>query len=122
MPRLKVLIDQRASPKFRIQQLDGNTSLPEEEAFLCDDNQQSEHDDDPQNGQSTSCPNCDQPLLSVSHQCYDSDQQTNIDNFHPRNGQSKEYERTLKDINDEIRKWAEKIKSDFKEKRERDNS
>ena len=119
VPRLKVLIDQRASPKFRIQQLDGNTSLPEEEAFLCDDNQQSEHDDDPQNGQSTSCPNCDQPLLSVSHQCYDSDQQTYIDNFHPRNGQSKENERTLEvqllvqaveDINDEISKWAEKIK------------
>ena len=109
MPRLKVLIDQRASPKFRIQQLDGNTSLPEEEAFLCDDNQQSEHDDDPQNGQSTSCPNCDQPLLSVSHQCYDSDQQTNIDNFQHRNGQSKEYERTLKDINDEFVKKLEKI-------------
>ena len=84
VPPLKVLIDPRASPKFRIQQIDGNISLPEEdgEPCLCDDNQQSEHDDDPKKGQSTRCPNCDQILLSISHQCHDPDQQidTHIDN------------------------------------------
>ena len=92
MPPLKVLIDPRASPKFRIQQIDGNISLPEEdgEPCLCDDNQQSEHDDDPKKGQSTKCPNCDQILMSISHQCHDPDQQTNIDHFHPKNGHSKE--------------------------------
>ena len=84
VPPLKVLIDPRASPKFRIQQLDGDISLPVEdgEPCLCDDNQQSEHDDDPKKGQSTRCPNCDQILLSISHQCHDPDQQidTHIDN------------------------------------------
>ena len=44
---------------------------------------------DPKIGQSTSCPNCDQPLLSIFHQCHDPDQQTNIDN-HPKNGHSEE--------------------------------
>ena len=35
-------------------------------------------------------PRGDQPLLSISHQCHDPDQQTNIDHFHPKNGHSKE--------------------------------
>ena len=36
------------------------------------------------------CPNCDQILMSISHQCHDPDQQINMENFHPENGHSKE--------------------------------
>ena len=85
VPPLKVLVDAKSSPKYRIQQTDGNSSLSD--ISLCD--QRSEHDDDPKMGQSTFCPNCDQPLLSISHQCHYPDQQTNIDN-HPKNGHSEE--------------------------------
>ena len=85
VPPLKVIVDAKSSPKYRIQQTDGNSSLSD--ISLCD--QRSEHDDDPKMGQSTFCPNCDQPLLSISHQCHDPDQQTNIDN-HPKNGHSEE--------------------------------
>ena len=91
VPPLKVLVNNQASPKYRLHQVDGECSLSDEdgELSLCDDNQRSEHDDDPKIGQSTSCPNCDQPLLSIFHQCHDPDQQTNIDN-HPKNGHSEE--------------------------------
>ena len=84
VPPLKVLVNNQSSPKYRLQQFDGACSLSDEDAeiSLCDDNRQSEHDDDPKMGQSTSCPNCDQPL-SISHQCQDPKQQTNIDICHP---------------------------------------
>ena len=96
MPPLKVLVNNQSSPKYRLQQFDGACSLSDEDAdiSLCDDNRQSEHDDDPKMGQSTSCPNCDQPL-SFFHQCQDPDQQTKIDNCHPKNSHSEE---TGKDI------------------------
>ena len=87
VPPLKVLVDAQSSPKYRIQQLDGNSSLSDLSLFDDNyqsehgDNQPSEHDDDPKMGQSTSCPNCDQPL-SISHQCQDPNQQMNIDNWH----------------------------------------
>ena len=87
VPPLKVLVDAQSSPKYRIQQLDGNSSLSDLSLFDDNqpsehgDNQPSEHDDDPKMGQSTSCPNCDQPL-SISHQCQDPNQQFNIDNWH----------------------------------------
>ena len=95
VPPLKVLVNNQSSPKYRLQQFDGACSLSDEDAdiSLCDDNQQSEHDDDSKMGQSTSCPNCDQHL-SFFHQCQDPDQQTNIDNFHPKNGH---FEETVKD-------------------------
>ena len=87
VPPIKVLVDAQSSPKYRIQQLDGNSSLSDLSLFDDNqpsehgDNQPSEHDDDPKMGQSTSCPNCDQPL-SISHQCQDPNQQFNIDNWH----------------------------------------
>ena len=71
IPALKVLIDTQSSPKYRIQQLDGNCSLSD--LSLCE-NDQSEHGDDPNMDQSISCPNCDQTLTSTSHQCQDPDQ------------------------------------------------
>ena len=61
VPPLKVLVDAQSSPKYRIQQTDGNSSLSD--ISLCD--QRSEHDDDPKMGQSTFCPNCDQPQLKA---------------------------------------------------------
>ena len=79
VPPLKVLVDAQSSPKYRIQQLDGNCSLSDLSLFDDNyqsehgDNQPSEHDDDPKTGQSTSCPNCDQPL-SIFHQCQDHNQ------------------------------------------------
>ena len=94
VPPLKVLVDAQSSPKYRIQQLDGNCSLSDLSLFDDNyqsehgDNQPSEHDDDPKTGQSTSCPNCDQPL-SIFHQCQDPNQQTNIDICHPVNGRSR---------------------------------
>ena len=99
VPPIKVLVDAQSSPKYRIQQLDGNSSLSDLSLFddnqLSEhgDNQPSEHDDDPKTGQSTSCPNCDQPL-SIFHQCQDPNQQTNIDNWHTVNCHS---EATAKD-------------------------
>ena len=99
VPPLKVLVDAQSSPKYRIQQLDGNCSLSDLSLFDDNyqsehgDNQPSEHDDDPKTGQSTSCPNCDQPL-SIFHQCQDPNQQTNIDNWHTVNCHS---EATAKD-------------------------
>ena len=86
VPPLKVLVNNQSSPKYRLHQLDGECSLSDEdgELSLCDDNQRSEHDDDPKIGQSTSCPNCDQPLLSIFHQCHDPDQQTNIERRPPK--------------------------------------
>ena len=71
IPALKVLIDTQSSPKYRIQQLDGNCSLSD--LSLCE-NDQSEHGDDSNMDQSISCPNCDQTLTSTSHQCKDPDQ------------------------------------------------
>ena len=69
-------------------------------------------------GQTTSCPNCDQPL-SFSHQCQDHDQQTNIDNFHLKNGHSEETEK------DKIFKYEREylaihpdLPEDYKRKRE----
>ena len=94
VPPIKVLVDAQSSPKYRIQQLDGNCSLSDLSLFDDNyqsehgDNQPSEHDDDPKTGQSTSCPNCDQPL-SIFHQCQDPNQQTNIDICHPVNGRSR---------------------------------
>ena len=94
VPPIKVLVDAQSSPKYRIQQLDGNSSLSDLSLFDDNyqsehgDNQPSEHDDDPKTGQSTSCPNCDQPL-SIFHQCQDPNQQTNIDICHPVNGRSR---------------------------------
>ena len=99
VPPIKVLVDAQSSPKYRIQQLDGNSSLSDLSLFDDNqpsehgDNQPSEHDDDPKTGQSTNCPNCDQPL-SIFHQCQDSSQETNIDNCHTENGHS---ETTTKD-------------------------
>ena len=99
VPPIKVLVDAQSSPKYRIQQLDGNSSLSDLSLFDDNqpsehgDNQPSEHDDDPKMGQSTSCPNCDQPL-SIFHQCQDPNQQTNIDNWHTVNCHS---EATAKD-------------------------
>ena len=72
IPALKVLIDTESSPKYRIQQLDGNCSLSD--LSLCENDQPSEHGDDPNMDQSISCPNCDQTLTSTSHQCQDPDQ------------------------------------------------
>ena len=94
VPPIKVLVDAQSSPKYRIQQLDGNCSLSDLSLFDDNqpsehgDNQPSEHDDDPKTGQSTNCPNCDQPL-SIFHQCQDPNQQTNIDICHPVNGHSR---------------------------------
>ena len=99
VPPIKVLVDAQSSPKYRIQQLDGNSSLSDLSLFDDNqpsehgDNQPSEHDDDPKTGQSTNCPNCDQPL-SIFHQCQDPNQQTNIDNWHTVNCHS---EATAKD-------------------------
>ena len=116
---LKVLVNNQSSPKYRLQQFDGACSLSDEDADIsrCDDNRQSEHDD-PKMGQSTSCPNCDQHL-SFFHQCQDPDTQTNIDNFHPKNGHSeetgkdrildfeREYLANYPDLPEDYEKWKE---------------
>ena len=122
VPPLKVLVNNQSSPKYRLQQFDGACSLSDEDADIsrCDDNRQSEHDDDPKMGQSTSCPNCDQ-LLSFFHQCKDPDQQTNIDNFHPKNGHFEEtgkdkildFEREYLAIHPDLPEDYKKKKEDF---------
>ena len=71
VPPLKVLVNAQSTPKYRIQQLDGNCSLSD--LSLCENDQPSEHGDDSNMDQSISCPNCDQTLTSTSHQCQDSD-------------------------------------------------
>ena len=75
VPPLKGIVNNQSSPKYRLHQLDGACNLSDEDGELsfCDDNQRSEHDDDPKIGQSTSCPNCDQPLISIFYQCHDPD-------------------------------------------------
>ena len=67
VPPLKVLVDAQSSPKYRIQQTDGNCSLSD--ISLCD--QPSEHGDDSNMDQCSLCPNCDQTFTSTSHQCHD---------------------------------------------------
>ena len=70
-PPIKLLVDAQSSPKYRIQQLDGNCSLSD--ISLCENDQPSEHGDDSNMDQSIRCPNCDQTLTSTFHQCQDSD-------------------------------------------------
>ena len=119
VPPIKVLVDAQSSPKYRIQQLDGNSSLSDLSLFDDNqpsehgDNQPSEHDDDPKMGQSTSCPNCDQPL-SISHQCQDPNQQTNIDICHPVNSHSSK-ETTKDKILDLERKYVANPPPDWPE-------
>ena len=97
IPALKVLIDTESSPKYRIQQLDGNCSLSD--LSPCENDQPNEHDDDSNSDQSISCPDCDQTLTSNFHRCQDleqikSDQITkdliNIFSFNPFMGPHKE--------------------------------
>ena len=66
VPPLKLLLDSQSTPRYRIQQLDGNSSL-------CENDQPSEHGDDSNKDQCPLCPNCDQTLTSTFHQCQDSD-------------------------------------------------
>ena len=68
VPPLKVLIDAQSSPKYRIQQFDGNSSLSD--LALCDNDEPSELGDDTKMDQFIYCPNCDQPLTSNLHQCH----------------------------------------------------
>ena len=68
VPPLKVLVDAQSSPKYRIQQTDGNCSLSD--ISLCD--QPSEHGDDSNMDQCSLCPNCDQTFTST-HQCCETD-------------------------------------------------
>ena len=97
IPALKVLIDTESSPKYRIQQLDGNCSLSD--LSPCENDQPNEHDDDSNSDQSISCPDCDQTLISNFHRCQDleqikSDQITedliNIFSFNPFMGPHRE--------------------------------
>ena len=66
VPPLKLLFDSQSTPRYRIQQLDGNSSL-------CENDQPSEHGDDSNKDQCPLCPNCDQTITSTFHQCQDSD-------------------------------------------------
>ena len=59
----------QSSPKYRIQQTDGNCSLSD--ISLCD--QPSEHGDDSNMDQCSLCPNCDQTFTST-HQCCETDE------------------------------------------------
>ena len=68
VPPLKVLIDAQSSPKYRIQQFDGNSSLSD--LALCDNDEPSELGDDTKMDQFIYCPNCDQTLTSNLHQCH----------------------------------------------------
>ena len=77
IPALKVLIDTESSPKYRIQQLDGNCSLSD--LSLCENDQPSEHGDDSNMDQSLSCPNCDQTLTDT---WYLNDRYCTTPNFH----------------------------------------
>ena len=72
-PPIKLLVDAESSPKYRIQQLDGNCSLSD--ISLCEDDQPSEHGDDSNMDQSLRCPNCDQTLTSTFHQCHGAEQE-----------------------------------------------
>ena len=71
VPPLKLLVDAQSSPKYRIQQTDGNSSLSE--ISLCEEDQpcDPEHGDDSNLDQCSLCPNCDQTFTSTSHQCHD---------------------------------------------------
>ena len=71
VPPLKLLVDAQSSPKYRIQQTDGNSSLSE--ISLCEEDQpcDPEHGDDSNSDQCSLCPNCDQTFTSTSHQCHD---------------------------------------------------
>ena len=66
VPPLKLLFDSQSTPRYLIQQLEGNSSL-------CENDQPSEHGDDSNKDQCPLCPNCDQTLTSTFHQCQDSD-------------------------------------------------
>ena len=67
VPPLKVLVNRQASsPKYRIQQFDGNCSLSD--LSICE-NEPMEHDDDSNMDQLINCPLCDQILTSTFHQC-----------------------------------------------------
>ena len=68
VPPLTVLVDARSSPKYRIQQFDGNSSLSD--LSPCENDPPSEIGDDSKMDQSTYCPNCD---TSTYHQCHDAD-------------------------------------------------
>ena len=68
VPPLTVLVDARSSPKYRIQQFDGNSSLSD--LSLCENDPPNEIGDDSKMDQSTYCPNCD---TSTCHQCHDAD-------------------------------------------------
>ena len=68
VPPLTVLVDARSSPKYRIQQFDGNSSLSD--LSPCENDPPSEIGDDSKMDQSTYCPNCD---TSTFHQCHDAD-------------------------------------------------
>ena len=68
VPPLRVLIDAQSSPKYRIQQFDGNSSLSD--LSLCENDQPSELGDDLKMDQFICCPNCDQTLTSTFHQCH----------------------------------------------------
>ena len=96
VPPLKVLVNNQASPKYRLHQVDGECSLSDEdgELSLCEDNQRSEHDDDPKMGRSTNCPNCDEPFSS-KHLCQDHDYQKFDEkcNFNQNHSEEMETER-----------------------------
>ena len=55
VPPLTVLVDAQSSPKYRIQQVDGNSSL-------CENDQLCEHGDDSNTDQWAICPYCDRAL------------------------------------------------------------
>ena len=102
VPPLKVLVDAQSSPKYRIQQTDGNSSLSD--ISLCD--QPSEHGDDSNTDQCSLCPNCDQTFTSIFHQCHDYDHisdltsqdiQTNIDRCNPIMGHNRDDENEEKE-------------------------
>ena len=72
VPPLKGIVDRKASsPKYRIQQFDGNCSLSD--LSLCENDPPSDIGDDSKMDQCIYCPNCDQTLTSTFHQCHDVD-------------------------------------------------
>ena len=87
VPPLKLLVDAQSSPKYRIQQTDGNSSLSD--ISLCD--QPSEHGDDSNMDQCSLCPNCDQTFTST-HQCCETDK-TQLKSKYDKN--ISEFERAL---------------------------
>ena len=60
VPPLKVLVDAQSSPKYRIQQFDGNSSLSD--LSLCENDQHCERVDDSNIDRWPLCPYCDQTL------------------------------------------------------------